>query len=272
MIELERHGWILSHIENHEYLSLNDAIQALKASPSTVRRDFDTLVAQNFVQRVRGGIRRPVQATPEVLPFDLREVGYTKEKDVMADRAASLLKPNDVIFVDGGTSTHHIAACLPSFALRVITISVPFAMALAKRRQELRNLEVFLTGGAFDLNLGVMLGSHVRESLSRFHVQWSFIAVDGISAHGISNMNYLSIESKQIMIENSEKVVVLADHSKIGKNAMSQICGLNRISILITDEWPENAAMLQTIQKAGVEIIMVSLEGANREENGKKKN
>jgi DeoR/GlpR family transcriptional regulator of sugar metabolism len=59
------------------------------------------------------------------------------------------------------------------------------------------------------------------------------------------------------MIRNGEKVAVLADHSKIGRRAMTQVCGLDEIDLLITDECSDNAPALDKIRQRGLEVIAV---------------
>ena len=57
------------------------------------------------------------------------------------------------------------------------------------------------------------------------------------------------------MIENADKVVVLADHSKIDKKAMCHVCDLEKIDILVTDVWPENKDILKKYEKVKIQII-----------------
>ncbi len=257
MLAPERYNWYLAYCEEHEFLRLSDAMRSLKTSISTVRRDFNELASRKLVRRIHGGIKRNKVADPKVLPYSLREIQYSSEKDQIASYAATLPASNDVIIVDGGTTTFHLANHITGVPLRIITVSVSLMVALAKKHNKSRDVEIFIPGGVFDTNLDIVLGPDTKESLSRAHAQWSFLAVDGINEHGISNMHYLTTESKLKMIENGEKVVVLADHSKIGKTAMIHICGLDKIDMLITDNYPENSPVLDNIRHSGVEVIVV---------------
>jgi DeoR/GlpR family transcriptional regulator of sugar metabolism len=262
MLESERHDRIASHVEKHGFLSLQDAMHLFQASRSTVRRDFDELASEQRVDRVRGGVRR--RNTEGVLYFQPRGTERLREKDAIAAGAVRLLKPNDVLFVDGGTTTIHLAAHLPDMPLRIITVSVLFLDALAGRHDHLRSIESIATGGIYDPDLGIFIGPLARRSLADFHARWAFLTADGIGPWGVSNMNYLSVETKTEMIERAEKVAILADHSKIGKHAMTHVCGLEEVDVLVTDDWPENASMLETIRDAGVEVATFESNGDGR--------
>jgi DeoR/GlpR family transcriptional regulator of sugar metabolism len=261
-MQAERHAQILAYLENHDFLSLSEAVQRLQASRSTIWRDFLMLTSRNFVERTRGGIKKPTRGSTSVLPFDQRRAKFASQKDDIARRAVQLLQDGDVFIADGGTTTYHLAAHLPDMRLTLVTISIPLLLALSKHKRELRALEILVIGGVYDPDFGISLGTAVQESLARVHAQWTFLSVDGVTEDGISNNSYLTIESKRQMIRNSDKVAVLADHSKIGRRAMTQICGPDEIDLLITDECSDNAPALDKIRQSGLEVIT-----ANRQES-----
>lgn len=254
-MQAKRYGWILSYVENHNFLSVREAARGLQASRSTIWRDFLILTSRSLVERTRGGIKKCAGGSTSVLPFDQRQVKFGQEKDAIARRAVQLLREGDVFIADGGTTTYHLAAHLPDVPLTVVTASIPLVIALSRRMRELQALEMVVIGGVYNPELGISLGAAAQESLSRIHAQWTFLGVDGVTEEGISNNSYLTIESKRQMIPNSEKVAVLADHSKIGRRAMTQVCGLDEIDLLITDECSDNAPALDKICQRGLEVI-----------------
>ena len=100
------------------------------ASPATIRRDFTELAASGKAERVRGALRKIASESGKMPPFALREIRLSKEKAAMAEFAVTLLKPGDVLIIDGGTSTFQMAHFLPDFSLKIITNSVRLAMFL----------------------------------------------------------------------------------------------------------------------------------------------
>ena len=61
------------------------------------------------------------------------------------------------------------------------------------------------------------------------------IGTRGITEEGISDSNSLIVESIRAMIRAAHKVVVVADHSKFGRNAMIHIASLSDVDQIITD-------------------------------------
>jgi DeoR/GlpR family transcriptional regulator of sugar metabolism len=57
------------------------------------------------------------------------------------------------------------------------------------------------------------------------------------------------------MMRQSEEVTVIADHSKFGRVAMAQICGLERVARLVTDRQP-HPKMAEALRAAGVEVLV----------------
>lgn len=259
MIQQQRHARILSYLAEHEFMSVEEAVQVLNVSPATVRRDFNILATENLVERTRGGVRRARSASFSIMPFNLREIRNSQEKEALARKAVTLLSPGDVVFVDGGTTTFHLSTCLPNFPLRVITNSLHLAMQIGEKRFGKSGVEVFLSGGYLYPQSGQLIGPQAKYSLSQYHAHWAFMSVSGITADQIYYSNELLVETDQAMMANADKVVILADHSKINNRAMYHLSAVRHVHYLITDRWPENEAILNQIREVGVEVVIVDM-------------
>ncbi len=257
MIQQQRHAQILSYLAEHEFMSVEEAVELLKVSPATVRRDFNQLAHENLAERTRGGTRRARTASYSIMPFNLREIRHSKEKEALARRAVTLLNPGEVIFVDGGTTTFHISTCLPNFPLRVITNSLHLAMHIGDKRFGKSGIEIFLSGGYLFPQSGQLIGPQAKTCLSQYHAHWAFMSVSGITAEKIYYSNELLVETDQAMMDNADRIVILADFSKIGSRAMYHMNATNRVYTLITNHSPENEPVLNEIREAGVEVITV---------------
>jgi DeoR/GlpR family transcriptional regulator of sugar metabolism len=198
----------------------------------------------------------------EMVPVELREIQHPLEKQALAARAVELLSPGDAVIIDGGTTTSMLATSIPDFPLRIITNSVRLVASLEAHRQNYPRLDIYLTGGILYPHSGLLLGPSAEASVSQYHAQWAFLSVGGITDSGTFNTNELVVEVERAMIGSAEKVVILADHSKIGKQALCSAIGLDEVDILITDEFPENDHTLQKIAEVGVQVIRVSAEGS----------
>ena len=67
------------------------------------------------------------------------------------------------------------------------------------------------------------------------HVQQAIMSVGGITAKGLFNSNLLLVETERAMMRCADEVVVLADHTKIGRPALAFLCELGAIDTLIVD-------------------------------------
>ena len=248
---------ILEHLQEKGQLTIHDAADLLDCSEITARRLFRRLDEQGRVQRLRGAIR-PLGTDPLAQQtYSERQVQHSAVKYAIARKAASLLQPNDAVIVDGGTTTWHLAGRLPDIPLKVITNSVRLAAALDDRRGSLSTPEIHLCGGFLYPESGLLLGPHTKKTLASYNAAWTFLSVGGISERGISNTHELVTEVEQVMIQQGRKVAILADHSKIGQQALCQAAPLQDIDVLITDDNPETRPILERIATQGVEVITV---------------
>jgi len=259
MLQSERQDRILGYLLEHDYLTVPEAAKVFQASPATVRRDFDELAGRQLVRRVHGGIRPAGKQIQGMEPFSLRELRFSQEKNALAREAVKRLESGNVVFIDGGTTTFHLGLCLPEIDLRVITNSVRLARVLEEKNPVTANWEIYVTGGYLYPKSGILLGPSAEAGLGQYHADWAFLSVGGVTAAGISNTNELVVESERVMMRNSEKVAVLADHSKLGKNAMCHVCGLGEIDLLITDAWPQDETILQAVKEQGVELAVCGM-------------
>ncbi|MFI4910164.1 MAG: DeoR/GlpR family DNA-binding transcription regulator [Sedimentisphaeraceae bacterium JB056] len=256
MLQSQRQEKILNFLTYNDYLELSNAVELFDASPATINRDFNDLADKKLVQRVRGGIR-PLKKQDGMLPFAFRELQYSKEKEKLAQKAATMINPGDVVFVDGGTTTFHLGMSMPDLRFHIITNSLRLATLLEEKAAEQPGIEVSLTGGYLHKQSGILLGPNTRASLEQYNAHWAFISVGGITENGIFNTNELVTETERAMIRNAEKTVILADHSKIGKLALCHVANLNEIDILITNTNPDNDKKLDQYREAGITVITV---------------
>jgi DeoR/GlpR family transcriptional regulator of sugar metabolism len=250
MIQSARQRRVLEHLRLHQTLSVEEAVELLESSPATVRRDFNTMADGGSVERVRGGVRA---LDPDVMvPFSVRLQRESHQKEAIARAAMELLRPNDVVLIDGGTTTFAFASDWPDMPLKVITNSLLLAAELDQPRRRDDGLELYLTGGYLHPASGLLLGPGAVSSLNRYYANWAFLSASAVGAGGIFNTGDPVAEFERQLIARADKVVVLADNSKLGAMDSSFVCDLDTVDILITDlplVAPEFAA-------AGVEIIV----------------
>lgn len=256
MLQRQRQEKILGHLSGSEFLSVEDAVRIFKSSPATVRRDFSELVESGQAIKVRGGLKAAVSAG--MLPFSARAGIYSAEKEALAKSAAAMISPGDVLFIDGGTTTFHMAGCLPDMNIRIITNSLRLASVLEEMKAGAR-WEIYLTGGFLYTQSGILLGPNALYGISQYHADKAFLSASGVDESGVYNSSELVVETERIMIGNSDKIIIMADHSKIGKRGLAKVCDIGKIGVIITDRNPVSRKSLNLIRKKGIEITLVDV-------------
>ena len=256
MLQKQRQDKILEGLSGKGFLSVADAVRSFKSSPATVRRDFAELSESGQAIKVRGGLK----ASPGggMLPFSARAGIYSAEKEALAKSAAAMIKSGDVVFIDGGTTTFHMAGCLPDMNIRIITNSLRLASALEERSSNAR-WEIYLTGGFLYTRSGILLGSNAQGSLAQYHADLAFLSASGIDGDGVYNNSELVVDTERVMISNSDRTVIMADHSKIGKRGLCKVCDIGKIGGIITDKNVSSRKSLKLIREKGIEITLVDM-------------
>jgi DeoR/GlpR family transcriptional regulator of sugar metabolism len=255
MIRLERIQKILAYLAENPILSAERAVEIAQSSLATVRRDFVQMANDGLVRRVRGGVALMQSGPSEMLPIKLREIQHQAEKRALAAVAASLLSPGDVVIVDGGTTTMMLAGVMPDIPLRLITNSVGLVAQLEARGRMHPQLEIYVAGGVLYPRSGLLLGPRTEASISEYHAHWAFLSAGGVTERGSFNTNELVVGTERAMVRSAEKVVILADHSKIGRPALCAGARIDEIDMLITDTAKSNEPTLRLIEEAGVEVL-----------------
>lgn len=233
MNKFERHEILLRLTSERGLIYLERARKATGASLATLRRDFAELAESGAVERVRGALRAVRQEGN--LSFNMREVRHSEAKRRIAQAAVRLLRPGDVIFIDGGTTTYHLCYCLPAIPLRIVTNSLRLSAYLDDPAHRQPEWEIYLTGGFIQHGSSLLTGPGTLHSLDFYHADWAFLSIGGVTADGLYNTSEAVVETERKMIERCDQAIILADQSKFGKRAMCRVCGVNRIDRIITD-------------------------------------
>jgi len=230
MLVEERRQKVIDLISERGFIGLSDLAKELEASESTIRRDLDYLDEQGFIKRTHGGA--VYQADNAALPaLEERAQRELDEKRQIAQAAAARIHDGDAILLDGGTTTLEVARQLVGRPLQIVTNSLPIANLFASSRET----DLVMLGGYVYPKTGVALGSSTVRMMDDVHVQQTILSVGGITAKGLFNSNLLLVETERAMMRCADEVVVVADHTKIGRQALAFLCELREIDTLVVD-------------------------------------
>lgn len=221
-------------------------------SAATIRRDLGNLADQRLLRRTHGG----AQATDVAgeLPVRYRIGRHRDQKLAIARRAVALLPHGPLTLgLTGGTTTHAVARLLAErFELTVVTNALNVAAEVALRPR----LKLVLTGGVSRTQSYELVGPIAEQTLAGLNLQVAIVGVDGISVRGgLTTHDEIEAHTNAAMIRRAERVLVVADGSKVGYARLARICPLDTIDGLVTDPTADPAA-LASLRAAGVTVYV----------------
>lgn len=261
MIVEERRQKVVDLLSQRGFMALEDLARAIEVSESTVRRDLVHLQEQGVLRRTHGGA--VFVGDGAALPaFDERSGRQIEEKRQIAQAAIRRVRDGDAILLDGGTTTLEVARALVGRPLHIVTNSLPIANLFASNRET----DLVMLGGYVYPKTGVALGEQTVRMLADVHVHQAILSVAGITAKGLFNGNLLLVETERAMMRCADEVVVVADHSKIGRQNLAFLCELNAVDTLIVD--PGLTAEQRALVAADLRLIVAgeSNDGEESEE------
>ncbi|MFY4774565.1 DeoR/GlpR family DNA-binding transcription regulator [Metabacillus sp. RGM 3146] len=248
MLTPERHSRILKLLSKKEVVPLQELVDATDASESTIRRDLSQLQKEKKLRRVHGGAEL-IQQKGEEPSVAQKSSKYTEEKAKIAKYAASLVKSDDRIFLDAGTTTLQMIKHLSGKNIVVVTNGITHLEELLKYE-----IPVYLTGGYVKYKTRALIGAKAMESLSAYRFDKCFMGVNGIHLDsGYTTPDPEEAAIKKIAISLSEEAYILADHTKLEEVAFSKIADLHEAAILT--ECIESDLLKEYREKTDVKVV-----------------
>jgi len=251
MFSQERRDKILELLADEGRVLARDLAERFGVSIDTIRRDLSIMEEEQLLKRTHGGaIPLPaVRRMPR--PSSERYGDGDAMQNAIAKLAAIHIQENDTVFV-GGASIHHVLLkYLPRhFPFTVVTNSLRIADGLKDRK----NMETYLIGGRIKPS-GNITDALANDMAGQFAFDLCFATGGGLSAKGLSTATPEAAIFARTVIEQSRRVVCLAEHHKIGVDGFARIVPLNRLHLVITDEeTPEDA--IGKLEAAGVKVAV----------------
>lgn len=249
-------------VDERGFVRVSELRSAFGISGVTVRADLDALELQGAVRRVHGG------AVPAQSPGD--GVGGEREhsfeealeasvipKQQIAKVAATLVQSGQSVILDVGTTTHAIARALCARAdlhdVVVITNGLSIALELEKA---IPRFTVIVTGGSLRPLQHSLVDPLAGMVLSQIHADLAFIGCNGVDiVGGVTNINLPEAGVKALMLAAAERVIVVADRSKLGQVHLGRVGPLSAFHTLITDDAADPAS-LDSLREAGLSVLL----------------
>ncbi|MST72586.1 DeoR/GlpR family DNA-binding transcription regulator [Olsenella porci] len=239
MLAQERLSRIVRMVGERGTATVSDLAQATGASESTIRRDLDRLHEANRLVKVHGGAMAMEAAhLTRDLTLAERHGLHAGEKLAIARHAASLVGPDDFVYLDCGATVERLVDQLsPSCGATFATNSVEHAMRLAAK-----GLAVIVLGGRLTSATAALTGPDTLEAVARYHFTLGFWGSNGITEEcGYTVQDRGEAAVKSAALAHCARGFVLADASKLGRTSLITYAPLSSATLVtsgdVPDEW-----------------------------------
>jgi DeoR family fructose operon transcriptional repressor len=250
----ERQQSIAAKVADRGRLSVAALAEEFGVTTETVRRDLAVLERTGMLRRVHGGAV-PAGALTLVEPGLIeRHRSRSEQKRAIATAALALLPGADgSVILDGGTTTGALAEILPpDRRLLAVTSSVP----LASRLSLTPGITLHVLGGRVRGVTQCAVGETTVRSLADLRVDVAFLGANGIApGHGFTTPDDAEAAVKRAMVRSGQRVVVLADSSKLGREHLVRFAAIEDVDVLVTDEGAD-PEMVAELEKADVVVVL----------------
>jgi DeoR family ulaG and ulaABCDEF operon transcriptional repressor len=256
MLEKHRQQLIKDILDQQQFASVRVLTEKLNASEATIRRDITKMSKRGEISKIRGGAESisvaPKKKHIASSPFMVDKSKRSATKKLIAQRAVELCSDGDSIIINGGSSTYMMGEFLPSIQVNILTNS----FVLANYITENSDNQVSLPGGEIYREQGIILSSYENDCTSYYHGTMMFMGTPGIGKFGVMESDPLLIRSEQKLKKQAEKLVILADSTKLGKKSNFSLCPLSDVDIIITDS-KADPSEIRYLEDNGIEVMVV---------------
>jgi DeoR/GlpR family transcriptional regulator of sugar metabolism len=255
LLAAQRQAAILERVRAHGAVRVQQLVGEFGVSDMTIRRDLESLAEQGLLAKVHGGATALVSHTTDEPGFNAKSTLRELEKQAIAARAATLVKPGTAIALSAGTTTWTLAPRLLDVPeLTVVTNSIPVADVFYRAGRH--DQSVILTGGMRTPS-DALVGPFAVAAIRSLNVDQVFLGVHGMSAkRGLTTPNFMEAETDRALVEAARHRIVLADHTKYETVGLSAICPLSEIDLLITDDGIDPQARAELVAEVR-ELVVV---------------
>lgn len=242
---------ILEYVSTNGEASVTELAEEFGVSMDTVRRDLERLDNAGALTRTHGGAHR-LQPAATLESVATRGGSHPHAKRTIGHLAAELIVDDETVLFNGGTTTLEVARALGE--RRNLTVVTP-SPAVAQSIPASSAHATYLLGGRWHPEFEVSVGPVALPGTKTLRADTLVLGIAGVSAKGISIPNLEEAEMLEAMIEAATRVIVVADSSKFGRDALAQIADLDEIDVLVTEAAPDSD-LLTAVQRHNVQLVM----------------
>jgi DeoR family transcriptional regulator, fructose operon transcriptional repressor len=249
MSAIKRHEQILEILITDKEATVARLSEALNVSGKTIREDLEKLEQQGLLKRFHGGATLANEGFAGLFPNALPNSKNEDAKAIAAKRAMELVKPGEVIALDGGSTTLAMARLMENMPVTVITNDLFIIGELVRKEQ----VKLVVPGGSRYRNQ--LINENFTAIVGSMNIQKAFISATGIHTdYGLTVFTQALVEQKRAIMQAAAQSYCVADYTKFNQCALLTFAKLEEVEAIITDPGvPEET--VQAYSQRGIQLI-----------------
>lgn len=237
---IQRRNALKALLIEKESVTINEVAEKFGISIETVRRDFDALAEEGFLNKIYGGATRR-KRTSAPLSLDLLNSTFSAEKARIAARAVRFIKNGDTVFLDSSDTVFRMCEGLMTKEITVLTNS----LRVLEKLSASHTIRLICIGGRYFPQQEEFRGVIALDTIRQFQVDRAFITCCSFDFnHGIGTVDEEQAVFKKTIIAHAVQVNLLADHSRFARTSFAKFADFEDITNLFTDarispQWKE---------------------------------
>jgi DeoR/GlpR family transcriptional regulator of sugar metabolism len=248
MLTSKRKQFLMDALRRDGQLVAKALCEELAVSEDTIRRDLREMARDGLLLRVHGGA---LPLSPAMGDFAARTQIAQADKIAIGRAAAQLVRPGQVVFVDGGTTcTQLVRHLAPDLKATIVTHSPSIAVELVGHE----GIDVIMLGGRLFRHSVVGVGASTVEAIGKMHADLYFMGVCSLHPKaGLSTGDFEEAGVKRALCQAAAETIVLASSEKLATAAPFKIVGLSDIDGIVALRSTARA-ILAPYRKLGIAI------------------
>lgn len=251
-LNADRQQQIVQFVQRRGRATVEELSAQFGVSEATIRRDLEKLDGQGTIRRAHGGAVPIERALPEP-PVLRRAAEHAAEKQRIGQAAARLIGDGQTIVLGSGSTTLAVAQHLAGRRdLKVITNALNIANALAGQPE----IATILTGGLLRASELSMIGHLTEQALRELRADTAIMGIRALSAaDGLTNDYGVETAIDRAIIRSAARLIVVADHSKLGRVATAVIAPITAVHTLVTSDLA-NPTIVAELRRLGITVVL----------------
>ncbi|WP_196592738.1 DeoR/GlpR family DNA-binding transcription regulator [Pectinatus sottacetonis] len=235
MFVQERQEKIIELLQERGRVLVKDLSIYFKVTDDCIRKDLALLEKKGLLKRVYGGAVLYRTNTHQLKVQQRRDVNI-EQKQIIAQKALSLINEGEVIFLDISTINIELAKLIFMAGLKVTVITNMIAvMSIAVEKKA---KDFIFIGGVLDSGSDGFIGTTANDIIKKFQFDAAFMGAVGIDIYKNAVYTYKAEDgyTKKTAVEAAGRRYILAESEKFSRSGNFIYAAVTDFNAIVTEK------------------------------------